>query len=370
MPACRPSILISVGAVVASLCLTALPTQTHAATLADTYATIKKSLALIAYPSGKDGIITGSSFCIYSTATTAYFLTNAHVVGTQKVVGVFLATNPHHTYVGYVIRTNTTIDAAVVAVDVANIPPLTLANDTLPEGQAIAIAGYPSAQIQMALAGMGLSPSVHAGIINAYPESGVYIELDAQVEHGNSGGPIFDPDTGIVYGMVTYKLGSDQTNLGIAINQLSDFLANAKVSPYGETRFAGDAVDTVFAWLRRWPATIASASFKLFETGGRINTVPPTATAFVHRNSVWLSSIGVLWEASTTASELQRNLDWQSAFYAAIVPLAKGGAFQNFIDPSLTDWKTAYYGANLARLEAIKKRVDPTGVFRFPESIG
>jgi len=51
------------------------------------------------------------------------------------------------------------------------------------------------------------------------------------------------------------------------------------------------------------------------------------------------------------------------------VPLARGGAYQNFIDPSLADWKTAYHGVNLERLEAIKRRVDPTGVFTFPEAI-
>ncbi len=130
-----------------------------------------------------------------------------------------------------------------------------------------------------------------------------------------------------------------------------------------------EAVSTAFSWLRRWPATAASASFKLFETGGRVNAVAPGATAFVHRSSTWLSSIGVVWEASTPAGDVQRNLEWQAGFYDAIVPLAKGGAFQNFVDPSLRDWKNAYYGSNLARLERIKKRVDPARVFDFPEAI-
>jgi len=66
---------------------------------------------------------------------------------------------------------------------------------------------------------------------------------------------------------------------------------------------------------------------------------------------------------------LRQNLEWQSGFYEAIVPIAKGGAYQNFIDPSLTDWKRAYHGSNLAKLEAIKKRVDPGGVFTFREAI-
>jgi FAD/FMN-containing dehydrogenase len=75
------------------------------------------------------------------------------------------------------------------------------------------------------------------------------------------------------------------------------------------------------------------------------------------------------WERATSRETLRQNLDWQSAFYEAIVPIAKGGAYQNFIDPSLIDWKTAYHGANLARLEAIKRRVDPAGVFTFGEAI-
>ncbi|HTA37658.1 MAG TPA: BBE domain-containing protein, partial [Candidatus Acidoferrales bacterium] len=130
-----------------------------------------------------------------------------------------------------------------------------------------------------------------------------------------------------------------------------------------------DAIDAVFTWLRRWPGTAAATSFKLFETGERVNAVAPSATAFVHRRSKWLASIGLVWEASTPADAVRRNLDWQANFYDAIVPLARGGAYQNFIDPSLRDWKNAYYGANLQRLEAIKKRVDPTNVFAFPEAV-
>lgn len=129
------------------------------------------------------------------------------------------------------------------------------------------------------------------------------------------------------------------------------------------------AVGSVFSWLRRFPGVDGSATFKLFEMGGRANAVAPSATAFVHRGSRWLSSCGVVWSASTSASALQRSLAWQSAFYAVIVALAEGGAYQNFIDPTLRDWASAYYGANLARLEAIKKNVDPDRVFTFAEAV-
>ena len=134
-------------------------------------------------------------------------------------------------------------------------------------------------------------------------------------------------------------------------------------------RIGPSVVDAAFEWMRRWPGTIESATFKAFQTGGRMNEIAPEATAFVHRASLWLASIALTWNARTTGAALQRGLEWQSAFYDAIGSFAKGGAYQNFIDPSLTNWKSAYYGSNLARLEAIKRRVDPEHVFSFPEAI-
>ena len=36
-----------------------------------------------------------------------------------------------------------------------------------------------------------------------------------------------------------------------------------------------------------------------------------------------------------------RNHAWQDRFYDAIRPYSTGGAYQNFIDPSLKDWRQA-----------------------------
>jgi hypothetical protein len=43
--------------------------------------------------------------------------------------------------------------------------------------------------------------------------------------------------------------------------------------------------------------------------------------------------------------------------------------YQNFADPSLKDWRAAYYDDNLRRLQRIKAAVDLDRVFDFPQAL-
>jgi FAD/FMN-containing dehydrogenase len=51
-------------------------------------------------------------------------------------------------------------------------------------------------------------------------------------------------------------------------------------------------------------------------------------------------------------------------------PYVSRMAYQNYIDPAQPHWQQAYYGANYARLESIRKTVDPHHLFNFPQAIG
>jgi FAD/FMN-containing dehydrogenase len=93
--------------------------------------------------------------------------------------------------------------------------------------------------------------------------------------------------------------------------------------------------------------------------GGAINRVPKAATAFVHRDA--------LFSIQYTAQN--GGTTWLSQVYAQLRPHVSGSAYQNYVDPQLTTWPHAYYGANLGRLRRIKRAVDPHGFFRFAQSI-
>jgi FAD/FMN-containing dehydrogenase len=62
------------------------------------------------------------------------------------------------------------------------------------------------------------------------------------------------------------------------------------------------------------------------------------------------------------------SIAWVRDLRAAMAPYTTG-AYVNYVDADITDWATAYYGTNLARLERAKAEYDPDDVFDGPQSI-
>jgi FAD/FMN-containing dehydrogenase len=116
-------------------------------------------------------------------------------------------------------------------------------------------------------------------------------------------------------------------------------------------------------------ATGGSGGVAFDALGGAVNRVAPDATAYVHRDGLFQAQYTTDWPGGTPAAAIDRQHAWLRSFYAAAHPYASGQAYQNYIDPDLTDWRQAYYGANYSRLAQVKARYDPGRVFRFPQAI-
>ena len=223
---CRTLCTLSIG----TAFLFVQPRDSLAQSEPSMYSRIVPSLALII---AKDGKKTGfgTAFCIGSHDGTSYLLTNHHVVGSDPSPSVIMQSDPSSMLQGRVTRIST-LDAAVIAVDSAACPPLTLSSTNPMVGAKVAIAGFPFFQLALSKGDFrNLSPSFHDGSVSGLAESGELIEYDAQTDRGNSGSPLFDLQTGVVYGLATLvstgTTGALQNNLAISVGGLSSFLNNA-----------------------------------------------------------------------------------------------------------------------------------------------
>ncbi|RDV02123.1 Do family serine endopeptidase [Undibacter mobilis] len=154
----------------------------------------------------------GSGFFI---SADGYAVTNNHVV--DKAESVEVKTDDGKTYKAKVIGTDPRTDLALIKVDGASFPFVKLADKPPRIGDWVLAVGNP----------FGLSSTVTAGIVSArgrdigasaYDD---FIQIDAPVNKGNSGGPAFDVE-GNVIGVNTAIFSPSGGSVGIAFAIPSD----------------------------------------------------------------------------------------------------------------------------------------------------
>jgi FAD/FMN-containing dehydrogenase len=93
---------------------------------------------------------------------------------------------------------------------------------------------------------------------------------------------------------------------------------------------------------------------------GAYNRVPADATAFPHREELFLLEHSVVVPAGFDATEAARA--WLSDSWELVHPSGSGGVYANFPDPDLPDEHRAYWDGNLERVRRVKEKYDPDGV--------
>jgi hypothetical protein len=100
--------------------------------------------------------------------------------------------------------------------------------------------------------------------------------------------------------------------------------------------------------------------------GGAMARVPGGATAFAHRQRRVMAALGAVYER---AEESPQHEAWVSHFAAALHH-GDGGVYVNFLgDEGEARVREAYPGPTWDRLAEIKRRYDPTNLFRLNQNI-
>jgi len=166
----------------------------------------------------KSGERVGAGFIV---SPDGHGLTSAHLVGDSSQVTAVLANDEELD--AKVAKTDEALDLALLKLDLKNLPAVHFASsDELKQGARVAALGAP----------LGLEGSVTQGIISAVEQEvkgKKYLQIDAALNEGNSGGPVID-EHGRVVGVAT-AIVKEAQNVGFAVpsDQAIAFLQDAGV---------------------------------------------------------------------------------------------------------------------------------------------
>ena len=99
--------------------------------------------------------------------------------------------------------------------------------------------------------------------------------------------------------------------------------------------------------------------------GGAISRIAPDATAVPHRTALASAQI----YATATPTTRTRVSATVTEIRTALSALTGPAGYVNYIDPTLPNWPTAYYGPNLPRLKKTATTYDPDTTFTFAQNI-
>ncbi|HEY9227604.1 MAG TPA: FAD-binding oxidoreductase [Gemmatimonadaceae bacterium] len=143
---------------------------------------------------------------------------------------------------------------------------------------------------------------------------------------------------------------------GLQVHWRSEFL----------TQIPDACIDAAVSAFERVPSPLSALLFEQF--GGAVSRVPTDATAFDQRDASYNFVIVSRWADPTDA---ERNVAWARATSDAAKPFTNGRVYVNYIGAGEAPdrVRAAFSAEKFTRLTQVKRKYDPTNLFRVNQNI-
>ena len=269
----------------------------------------------------------GSGFII---DPAGYIVTNRHVIAQAYKVTVTFSDGT--AYPAKVLATNETPDLALLKIDTpGKLPTVRFGDsDAVKVGETVVAIGNP----------LGLASSVTVGIVSALNRDvgesmfDDFIQTDAAINHGNSGGPLFNlrgEVIGVNWALISPNSTSGSIGLGLAIP------ANATAWVVDQMRRYG-RVKPGWIGVQVQPVTqeIADAAGRSTRDGGMVAALVPgsEAASLLHEGDIILDFNG---QHADDTRELSRAIAYSTPGTVAQAKVWRDGALLT-IGMKVADW--------------------------------
>jgi FAD/FMN-containing dehydrogenase len=123
-------------------------------------------------------------------------------------------------------------------------------------------------------------------------------------------------------------------------------------------------VNDMIAWAERKPTPLSMTHLNHY--GGAMSRIPNTATPFAHRDALFAFSEDAFWDKP---EDNATNVQWVKDCWQAMRSYSPRGAYVNFMADEGADRVRESYRGNYDRLVQIKRKYDPTNLFRLNQNI-
>ncbi|MBX9449446.1 MAG: FAD-binding oxidoreductase [Taibaiella sp.] len=140
------------------------------------------------------------------------------------------------------------------------------------------------------------------------------------------------------------------------------YFKNASCGYYNDFSEFEDIGESIFDKVVQHPGMI----FQLNTLGAAINEIGNDATAYPHRDKLYLSELQAYYDRPDQEGRLLKAFE---DIQQMVRNKGITAQYANYPDVHFRNWEQAYFGLNYPKLQGIKNRLDPRNLFRYEQSI-